>query len=89
MSISETSGNEETTHSADKAQLQTVVQLLRLFKRPFKFAHIDVHVTAIIPAKTDSTRLLKKNLRMINGKTLIEYAIDYAIKSEYVKDIVV
>jgi len=44
MSISETSGNEETIPSNDKVQLLTVVQLLRLFKRPFKFAHIDVYV---------------------------------------------
>ena len=48
-----------------------------------------VYVTAIIPAKTDSTRLLKKNLRIVDGKTLVEHAIDYALKSEYVKDIIV
>ena len=33
---------------------------------------------AIIPAKTDSTRLKKKNLRVIAGKTLVEHALDYA-----------
>ena len=27
----------------------------------------------IIPAKTDSTRLKKKNLRVIDGKTLLEH----------------
>ena len=51
--------------------------------------YIDVYVTAIIPAKTDSTRLKKKNLRVVDGKTLVEHSIDYALKSEYVKDIIV
>ena len=49
----------------------------------------NVYTTAIIPAKTDSTRLLKKNLRIVDGKTLVEHAIDYALKSEYVKNIIV
>jgi CMP-N-acetylneuraminic acid synthetase len=44
---------------------------------------------AIIPAKTDSTRLKKKNLRVINSKTLVEHAIDYAKNSELIKYIVV
>ena len=39
---------------------------------------IDVYAVAIIPAKTDSTRLKKKNLRVVAGKTLVEHAIDYA-----------
>ena len=43
----------------------------------------------IIPAKTDSTRLPKKNLQKINDKTLIEHSIDYAKKCSYVSDIVV
>ena len=49
----------------------------------------NLHVVAIIPAKTDSTRLPKKNLQVIDGKTLLEHSIDYAINSEYIKDIVV
>ena len=44
---------------------------------------------AIIPAKTDSTRLKKKNLRVIAGKTLVEHALDYAKKSQLIKYIVV
>ena len=51
--------------------------------------YIDVYVTVIIPAKTDSTRLKKKNLRVVDGKTLVEHSIDYALRSEYVKDIIV
>jgi len=43
MSISETNGNAETTPS-DKERLLTIVQMLRLFERPFKFAHVDVKV---------------------------------------------
>ena len=49
----------------------------------------DVHAIAFIPAKTDSTRLSKKNLQIIDGKTLVEHTIDYALKSEYIKDIIV
>ena len=44
---------------------------------------------AIIPAKTDSTRLKKKNLRVIAGKTLVEHALDYATNSELIKHIIV
>jgi len=50
---------------------------------------IDICGLAIIPAKTDSTRLKKKNLRVINGKTLVEHAIDYAKNSELIKYIIV
>ena len=50
---------------------------------------IDIYAVAIIPAKTDSTRLKKKNLRVIAGKTLVEHAIDYAKASELVQDIIV
>ena len=41
----------------------------------------DPRGLAIIPAKTDSTRLKKKNLRVIAGKTLVEHALDYATNS--------
>ena len=51
--------------------------------------HKDVYAIAFIPAKTDSTRLSKKNLQIIDGKTLVEHTIDYALKSEYIKDIIV
>ena len=44
---------------------------------------------AIIPAKTDSTRLKKKNLRVLAGKTLVEHALDYAKNSQLIKYIVV
>lgn len=46
-------------------------------------------ILAIIPAKTDSKRLPKKNLQKIKGKTLVEYSIDYAKQSKYNPTIVV
>ena len=49
----------------------------------------DIRALAIIPAKTDSTRLKKKNLRIIAGKTLVEHALDYAVNSELIKHIIV
>ena len=49
----------------------------------------DIRGLAIIPAKTDSTRLKKKNLRVIAGKTLVEHAIDYAENGWLIKQIVV
>jgi len=49
----------------------------------------EICAVAIIPAKTDSKRVKKKNLRLIHGKTLVEHAIDYAINSNLVKYIIV
>ena len=49
----------------------------------------DIVGLAIIPAKTDSTRLKKKNLRIIAGKTLVEHALDYATNSTLIKHIIV
>ena len=46
-------------------------------------------VLTIIPAKLDSTRLEKKNLREINGKSLVEHSIDYANASQHEVDIIV
>ena len=48
-----------------------------------------IRALVIIPAKTDSTRLKNKNLRIISGKTLLEHSLDYAMKSDYTIDIVV
>ena len=46
-------------------------------------------VLAIIPAKTDSKRLYKKNLQKINNITLIEHSINYANESKYKPDIII
>lgn len=48
-----------------------------------------IRALVIIPAKTDSTRLKNKNLRIIAGKTLLEHSLDYAMNSEYTIDIIV
>jgi CMP-N-acetylneuraminic acid synthetase len=46
-------------------------------------------ILTIIPAKTDSTRLPKKNIQKIKGKTLVEYSIEYAQQSKYNPKIIV
>ena len=46
-------------------------------------------ILAIIPSKTDSTRLPKKNIQKIKGKTLVEYSIDYAKQSKYNPEIII
>ena len=46
-------------------------------------------ILTIIPAKLDSTRLEKKNLKKIHDKSLVEYSIDYAKQSKYNPTIVV
>ena len=43
----------------------------------------------IIPAKGDSVRLKRKNLRVISGKTLIEHSIIYAKSSKLTSKIIV
>lgn len=43
----------------------------------------------IIPAKGDSVRLKKKNLRIISGKTLVEHSIIYAKSSKLTGKIIV
>ena len=48
-----------------------------------------MNILAVIPAKSNSNRLEKKNMRKIGNKTLIEIAIDYAKKSKKITDIVV
>ena len=48
-----------------------------------------MNILAVIPAKSDSNRLEKKNMRKIGNKTLIEIAVDYAKKSKTITDIVV
>ena len=43
----------------------------------------------IIPAKGDSKRLVGKNKRIIAGKTLLEYSIEYSQKSTLASSIIV
>lgn len=46
-------------------------------------------ILAIIPAKLDSTRLNKKNIRPIDGKAMFLHSVDYALKSKYDVNVVV
>lgn len=48
-----------------------------------------MNILVIIPSKLDSKRLPFKNIKKINGKTLLEYSIDYANHSQYKPTIVV
>ena len=49
----------------------------------------EIKILIIIPAKLDSKRLSRKNLREINNKSLLEYSIDYAKASKFKKHIIV
>lgn len=46
-------------------------------------------IVAVIPARADSKGIPNKNIRLINGKPMIAYAIDNAINSSYITDILV
>jgi len=48
-----------------------------------------MNILVIIPAKMDSTRLPGKNLKEINGKSLVELSVDYANNSKHAVRIVV
>lgn len=49
----------------------------------------QMKILAIIPACEGSSSLPNKNLRILNGKPMIYYAINNAKKSEYITDIIV
>ena len=46
-------------------------------------------VLAVIPARGGSKGIPKKNIRLLNGKPLIAYAIDNAIRCRLIDDVVV
>lgn len=48
-----------------------------------------MEVLAIIPARAGSKRILHKNILPINGKPMIEYALDVAIESKHIDTILV
>jgi len=48
-----------------------------------------MEILAIIPARKGSKRLPRKNTKLLDGKPLIEYAIDDAINCKYINDIIV
>ena len=46
-------------------------------------------VLGIIPARGGSKRIIRKNMKMLNGKPLIDYTIDAAVKSELLYELIV
>jgi len=46
-------------------------------------------ILAVIPARGGSVRVPKKNIKLLNGKPLIAYAIEAAKKSKYIDRIIV
>ena len=48
-----------------------------------------MHILAVIPARGGSKGIPRKNLRLLNGKPLIYYAITNALRSRYITDVYV
>lgn len=46
-------------------------------------------ILAVIPARAGSKGIPNKNIRIINGKPLISYCIETALKSKYITDIII
>lgn len=49
----------------------------------------DNKVLAVIPARKGSKRLPKKNIKSLNGRPMIFWSIDAALKSDYIDKIIV
>ena len=49
----------------------------------------DKRVLAVIPARKGSKRLPKKNIKSLNGKPMILWSIEAALKSEFIDKIIV
>lgn len=50
---------------------------------------VIMEILAIIPARAGSKAIPNKNIRSVNGHPMIFYAINNAINSKYVTDVVV
>ena len=50
---------------------------------------MNFNIIAEIPAREGSKRIIKKNLRSLNGKPMISYAIEAAKSSKYLNKIYV
>ena len=46
-------------------------------------------ILAIIPAKLDSKRLSRKNIRSLNGRPMLLHSVEYARQSKYDVDVIV
>ena len=50
---------------------------------------VSMKILAVVPARAGSKGIPNKNIRIINGKPMIYYAINNAINSRYITDVVV
>ena len=46
-------------------------------------------ILAVIPARSGSKTVKNKNIRMFNGKPMLAYSIEHALKSKYINRVVV
>ena len=46
-------------------------------------------IIAIIPARKNSTRLKNKNFKKFNGRPLIQWTVETAVKSKYIDKVLV
>lgn len=46
-------------------------------------------IVAVIPARAGSKGIPNKNIRLLNGKPMISYAISNALNSKYITDVIV
>ena len=50
--------------------------------------HKDTKILALITARSGSKGIKDKNIRLINGKPMLAYSVEHAIKSEYINRII-
>ena len=48
-----------------------------------------IKIVSIIPARGGSKRIIKKNIKIILNKPLIQYTIEQSLKSKYITDLIV
>lgn len=46
-----------------------------------------MNIVAIVPARSGSKGVVNKNIQEINGKTLIQYAVDYALDTSWISEV--
>lgn len=49
----------------------------------------DKEILAIIPARSGSKSVIDKNIRLIDGKPMLAYSIEHALKSQYIGRVIV
>ena len=54
-----------------------------------EFAKKNKDILAIIPARSGSKSVIDKNIRLIDGKPMLAYSIEHALKSKYIGRVIV